>query len=72
MIYEQCPETITHRQIRCVMFKGHKRLNKEMHHNFGGLGPYTPGMDPEAYIKIGSKATYMPWWRHFSSWWSSK
>ncbi len=63
MIYEQCPAVAPNcpRVIHCVMFKGHKPLNREMKHNYGGLGPFTPGRDPADYIE--SKDTHLPWWR---------
>jgi len=40
-------------RLQCVMFDGHKPLWRGMNHNCGGLGPFTPGMDPQAYVDAG-------------------
>ena len=57
MIYSRCPVTENvngiGRIMRCVMFAGHRRLRRDMHHSFGGLGPFTPGMDPTTYVREG-------------------
>lgn len=63
MIYRQCPSA-THngsiKLISCVMFAGHKPIRGDIYHNYGGLGPYTPGVDPATYVPHNM---YMPLWR---------
>lgn len=67
MDYEQCPVTELapgYGFIRCVMFAGHKPvkiLGERTQHLIGGLGPFTPGMDPAEYVRLGK--TMVPWWR---------
>lgn len=63
MIYKRCEwkvDVADRRQIQCVMFAGHKPLSDDVNHNYGGLGPYTPGMDPKHYVPHNMD---MPLWR---------